>query len=109
MHHQQTLIEAHHDNLRRANESLKRASLHDPLTGLPNRGYLGQHLSEVIACARTQAFQVGLIFIDMDRFKEINDRHGHAAGDSLLVELSERLRSSIRDSDLSPDSAETSL
>ena len=99
MHHQQTLIEAHHDNLRRANESLKRASLHDPLTGLPNRGYLGQHLSEVIACARTQAFQVGLIFIDMDRFKEINDRHGHAAGDSLLVELSERLRSSIRDSD----------
>ncbi len=96
---QQSLIEAHHDKLRRANESLKRASLHDPLTGLPNRGYLGDYLSEVIADAREQAVQVGLVFIDMDRFKEINDRHGHAAGDALLVELSRRLRSSIRDSD----------
>jgi diguanylate cyclase (GGDEF)-like protein len=99
LQHQQTQLEAQHDRLRLANESLKKASRHDPLTGLPNRGYLGEHLSEVIERARRRSAQVGLVFIDMDRFKEINDRHGHAAGDALLVELSTRLRCAIRDSD----------
>ncbi|CAN5750386.1 diguanylate cyclase TpbB [soil metagenome] len=96
---QQRVIEAHHAELRRANDSLRQESRHDSLTDLPNRAYLGEHLAEVILRCRGENQKAGLVFIDTDRFKEINDTLGHAAGDVLLVELSKRLRSSIRDAD----------
>ncbi|CAN5904311.1 diguanylate cyclase TpbB [soil metagenome] len=96
---QQRVIEAHHAELRRANDSLRQESRHDSLTDLPNRTYLGEHLAEVILRCRVDGQKVGLVFIDTDRFKEINDTLGHAAGDLLLVELSKRLRASIRDAD----------
>jgi diguanylate cyclase (GGDEF)-like protein len=96
--HQET-IRLSHAGLERANESLLAASLHDPLTKLPNRAYLFEHLSKVVAeCALTKR-RAGLAFIDTDRFKEINDTYGHATGDRVLVELAERLRGSIRQSD----------
>lgn len=96
---QQRVIEAHHAELRRANDSLRQESRHDSLTDLPNRAYLGEHLAEVIQRCRREGQKAGLVFIDTDRFKEINDTLGHAAGDVLLVELSKRLRSSMRDAD----------
>jgi diguanylate cyclase len=96
---QQLAIEAHHLDLRRANESLKKLSRHDPLTDLPNRAYLGEHLEAIIRRCSADHEQAGLIFIDTDRFKEVNDKYGHGAGDALLVELSKRLRQSIRDTD----------
>jgi diguanylate cyclase len=96
---QQSTIDAHHTDLRRANETLKKLSQTDALTELPNRAYLAEHLDEVIERCRLDDRQAGLIFIDTDRFKEVNDRFGHSAGDVLLVELSKRLRDSIRDTD----------
>ena len=95
----QSVIERHHAELRRANDSLRMASRQDPLTRLPNRAHLYEHLAEVIEECRTYRRQAGLVFIDYDRFKEVNDRFGHASGDFLLVELSKRLRASIRGSD----------
>jgi diguanylate cyclase (GGDEF)-like protein len=95
----QEAIRQSHAGLERANASLRAASLHDPLTRLPNRAYLFEHLSKVVAdCALTKR-RAGLAFIDTDRFKEINDTYGHAAGDRVLVELADRLRASIRQSD----------
>jgi diguanylate cyclase (GGDEF)-like protein len=96
--HQETIRQSH-AGLERANESLRVASLHDPLTRLPNRAFLFEHLSKVVAeCALTKR-RAGLAFIDTDRFKQINDTYGHATGDRVLVELAERLRASIRQSD----------
>jgi diguanylate cyclase (GGDEF)-like protein len=95
----QEMIRLSHAGLERANESLRAASLHDPLTRLPNRAYLFEHLASVVAeCALTKR-RAGLAFIDTDRFKEINDTYGHATGDRVLIELAERLRGSIRQSD----------
>jgi diguanylate cyclase (GGDEF)-like protein len=95
----QEMIRLSHAGLERANESLRAASLHDPLTRLPNRAYLFEHLANVVAeCALTKR-RAGLAFIDTDRFKEINDTYGHATGDRVLIELAERLRGSIRQSD----------
>jgi diguanylate cyclase (GGDEF)-like protein len=96
---QQSMIAAHHTDLREANETLKKLSQTDSLTELPNRAYLAEHLDEVIERCRIDKRQAGLIFIDTDRFKEVNDKFGHSAGDVLLVELSKRLRESIRDTD----------
>ena len=99
MQAKEAVIEAHHAELRRSNDSLRTLSRYDSLTQLPNRAYLSEHLNEVLEACRAGAHQAGLVFIDTDRFKQVNDRFGHAAGDALLVELSKRLRASIRDSD----------
>lgn len=99
MQRQQVLIDDHHTGLLRANESLRNLSRHDALTNLPNRAYLNEHLGDVIEKSRHSGLRAGIVFVDTDRFKEVNDRFGHAAGDALLVELSCRLRASIRNSD----------
>jgi len=72
---------------------------HDALTGLPNRTLCKDRLQQAIAQARRSTGSVGLLFIDLDRFKEINDTLGHAVGDLLLIEFSWRLVHVIRDSD----------
>ena len=95
----QEAIRQSHAGLERANAKLRAASLHDPLTRLPNRAYLFEHLASVVAeCAQNQR-RAGLAFIDTDRFKQINDTYGHATGDRVLIELADRLRASIRQSD----------
>lgn len=72
----------------------------DPLTGLPNRKLLRNRMEQAIQLARRlrQAF-LGVLFVDLDHFKKINDTYGHATGDAVLVETAKRLRSCLRESD----------
>lgn len=96
---QQRRVAARHNDLRRSNESLRHASLHDALTGLPNRSHLFEHLASVFERCQRQGGQAAVLFIDVDRFKQVNDTLGHAVGDALLVELAQRLKSAVRESD----------
>jgi diguanylate cyclase (GGDEF)-like protein len=79
---------------------LRLAASTDPLTGLANRAVLFDRLSLEIARARRHAHPVALAILDLDAFKDFNDRHGHVAGDRLLVAASRALTDSIRDTDL---------
>jgi len=73
---------------------------HDVLTGLINRFSLKGRLDQALAAARRDGSQVALLFIDLDRFKGINDTLGHHIGDLLLIEVARRLQESVRDSDV---------
>jgi diguanylate cyclase (GGDEF)-like protein len=79
---------------------LRLAASTDPLTGLANRAVLFDRLSLEIARARRHTHPVALGILDLDAFKQFNDRHGHVAGDRLLVAASRALTDSIRDTDL---------
>jgi len=83
-----------------ARERISSLAYSDPLTGLANRTSFGPSLDQAVQRARRKNSKLALVFIDLDGFKEINDRHGHDAGDALLVELAGRLRASLRASDL---------
>ena len=83
-----------------AQERISHLALHDALTGLPNRYNLQGRLDQALATARRDASHLALMFIDMDRFKHINDSLGHHVGDSLLQEVATRLTASVRDSDV---------
>jgi diguanylate cyclase (GGDEF)-like protein len=88
------------ETLRHAWSSARVDAQTDPLTELPNRAWLRQALEDTIArCARTGA-HAALLFLDLDGFKEVNDRHGHQAGDLLLAAVAKRVLSSVRDEDL---------
>ncbi len=73
---------------------------HDALTGLPNRLALGFLLEQAMAAARRENVRLAVMLIDLDRFKNINDTLGHLIGDRLLIEVAQRLRAAVRDSDL---------
>lgn len=75
-------------------------ALYDTLTGLPNRHLLNNYLQKALALAQRQQAKVALLFVDLDEFKPINDRFGHAAGDALLQTVACRLKDSIRDCDV---------
>ena len=77
-----------------------RRALYDPLTGLPNRILLHERLTDALAKARQQDLRVAVLFVDLDRFKQVNDTYGHAAGDLLLTNVAERLRAAVRGEDL---------
>ena len=79
--------------------SLQEMALTDILTGLPNRRAFTQKLPEAMARAIREPQQMGLLFMDIDGFKSINDKYGHEAGDELLVQFAERLIDSVRDVD----------
>jgi diguanylate cyclase (GGDEF)-like protein/PAS domain S-box-containing protein len=72
----------------------------DPLTGLPNRALLADRFAMMITQARRRGASLGVLFIDLDDFKMVNDSQGHAAGDELLKETARRLQSALRDGDL---------
>ena len=84
---------------RRSEEAIQRMAYHDPLTGLPNRLLFYDRFSQVLAHARRNQEQFAIILLDLDKFKEINDRLGHGAGDQLLRGVAERLSSQMRDGD----------
>ncbi|GAB3423682.1 EAL domain-containing protein [Massilia agilis] len=84
---------------KQAEEALLRMANHDALTGLPNRVLLQDRLAQAIAHAQRSQRQVGVVFVDLDRFKLINDSLGHDAGDQLIVEIAQRLSGSLRESD----------
>ena len=72
----------------------------DPLTGLMNRRSLTEHLDHAVAIAARQKECLALLFLDMDKFKSINDTLGHDAGDELLLQVSDRIRGAVRYSDI---------
>ena len=82
-----------------AEEQVQLLAYYDALTGLPNRTLLRDRLSQALASARRQKCKVALLFLDLDRFKDINDSLGHSAGDLLLKEVAERLKRWAREQD----------
>ncbi|RAI65620.1 diguanylate cyclase [Pseudomonas fluorescens] len=78
---------------------LKHLAHYDPLTGLPNRLVLEERLSEALEQARSSATRVALVFVDLNGFKAINDRYGHAAGDRVLVTTATRLKRILHGTD----------
>ncbi|HRP97913.1 MAG TPA: CHASE domain-containing protein [Rhodocyclaceae bacterium] len=79
--------------------ALERAATHDPLTGVPNRLMFGDLLERTIRLSARYRHRFGLLFVDLDRFKEINDSCGHQIGDRVLVRAVRRMRACVRASD----------
>ncbi|UUX94212.1 EAL domain-containing protein [Aquabacterium sp. J223] len=90
---------------RQQRERLERQAHFDELTRLPNRARMSQMLSEVMAASEREGFLLAVCYLDLDHFKPVNDRFGHAAGDRLLVELAGRLRGALRSNALWSDAA----
>jgi diguanylate cyclase (GGDEF)-like protein len=86
-------------DLQESAEQSREASLHDPLTGLPNRTLMLERLEHASRRGRRSHKPMALFFVDVDRFKEVNDVHGHQVGDELLVAVAERLTATLRPGD----------
>jgi diguanylate cyclase (GGDEF)-like protein/PAS domain S-box-containing protein len=84
---------------KQAETRLQHSASHDPLTDLPNRMLFHDRFEMALKTARREREKVALLYLDMDEFKEVNDRYGHQAGDRLLCELSRRLSGCVRESD----------
>jgi diguanylate cyclase (GGDEF)-like protein/PAS domain S-box-containing protein len=85
--------------LEHAKAALTRQANHDSLTGLPNRNLLIDRVTQSLALAERSGLSTGLVFVDLDGFKEINDTRGHAAGDSVLSQVGARLQTVVRGMD----------
>ncbi|WP_209121362.1 bifunctional diguanylate cyclase/phosphodiesterase [Alkalihalobacillus sp. BA299] len=83
-----------------AEEKIHHMAYHDMLTGLPNRYTYNDHMEKALARAKRNNQQLAVMFIDLDRFKFINDTLGHKAGDDLLIQVSKRLVNSVREADI---------
>jgi diguanylate cyclase (GGDEF)-like protein len=84
---------------KKADQRLAHMAYHDALTGLPNRITFNERLAMDLARARRRSEVVAVLLIDLDRFKQVNDTLGHAAGDRLLIEVAARLKGSVRETD----------
>jgi diguanylate cyclase (GGDEF)-like protein/PAS domain S-box-containing protein len=82
-----------------AEEQLRQAAVHDALTGLPNRNSLAARLEHAIVRVNRSGDRLALLFIDLDRFKKVNDTLGHAAGDEVLRQTAARIRACVREVD----------
>lgn len=82
-----------------AERTLEHRAFHDALTGLPNRAFFLERLERAIADAHANSTRLAIAFIDLDRFKIVNDTLGHDAGDRLLKEVARRIRGALRDTD----------
>lgn len=85
--------------LQESKVELRRQALYDELTSLPNRRLFADRLDQALAGAKRDGRGLALLYLDLDGFKPVNDRFGHAAGDRVLVEVARRLRSGVRESD----------
>jgi diguanylate cyclase (GGDEF)-like protein/PAS domain S-box-containing protein len=84
----------------RSEERMRHEAVHDPLTGLANRTLLRDRLEHALARSqREEEHATGILFVDLDNFKQVNDAYGHAAGDAVLVELGRRLKTAVRPAD----------
>jgi diguanylate cyclase (GGDEF)-like protein len=79
---------------------LEHETFTDPLTGIYNRRFMEQRLTEELSKARRYNFQLSVLLLDLDYFKRVNDEHGHQAGDQLLIEFSAMVNAQLRDSDI---------
>jgi len=84
----------------RLRERLKDQALHDPLTGIYNRRYSNQLIEQEIPRSKRYDHPIGFLMIDVNHFKEINDRHGHQVGDEVLQEVAKLLQQQVRESDI---------
>ncbi len=87
------------DSLMETAETYRQQSLHDPLTGLANRALVQDRLKGALLRARRHDSRLGVLYIDLDGFKEINDNHGHQVGDEVLCEVARRLTTRMRATD----------
>jgi len=85
--------------LERSRAALREEATHDPLTGLANRRLFYDRLHQAIRHAHRYGGKVGILYVDLDHFKAINDQYGHHVGDAVLTEVAKRLTSHLRDSD----------
>ena len=85
--------------LEQSRAALREEATHDPLTGLANRRLFYDRLQQAIRHAHRYGGKVGILYLDMDRFKDINDLHGHHVGDAVLMEVAQRLQDCVRESD----------
>jgi diguanylate cyclase (GGDEF)-like protein len=83
-----------------AEQTIRQLSLHDPLTGLANRRFLYENAKHLIAGAKRSQKPMAVLIVDLDDFKAVNDTHGHAAGDAVLVASAERMKQLLRESDV---------
>ena len=88
------------DELRRRNAELDLISRTDALTGLSNRRHIEERLREFASAAHRHGFSLGVLMLDIDHFKQVNDTVGHAAGDAVLREFATRLRFALREEDI---------
>ena len=86
-------------DLQEAQAALTRQATHDELTGLPNRALLVDRIDQALSHARRSGRCTAVLFVDLDRFKQVNDTHGHAAGDTVLRVVAEKLAAIIRPTD----------
>ena len=96
---EQTQLKNQITALRDSERILQTQAYLDPLTGLGNRNFLGNRFRAALERSRRSLQPFALLIIDLDRFKEINDKHGHAAGDFVLVTIAGRLLEAVRASD----------
>lgn len=96
----QSQLAALFGELEQKNQQLQALALYDQLTGLPNRSLFHDLVQRELLLARRHQQRFGLLFIDLDRFKAVNDTMGHGAGDAVLVQVSQRLRAVLRDVDV---------
>ncbi|CAN7351420.1 diguanylate cyclase [Pseudorhodoferax sp. LjRoot39] len=94
-----TEIEMQQAQLAQENRSLTHLANHDSLTGLYNRAYFSRRLARILQDAQIQGGNIAVLYMDNDRFKEINDHYGHAVGDLLLIEVATRIRAQLREGD----------
>src|SRR5687768_3055609 len=81
-------------------ERIRHQAYHDPLTGLPNRASFTEHLEEAMRRAKRASWPLGVLFLDLDLFKRVNDSLGHDAGDRLLRVVAERIQRAVREADM---------
>jgi diguanylate cyclase len=98
-HDMQSEIMAHLSELNESRKALDHLARHDTLTGLPNRRMFFDRLEHAIANSRRSGKQLAVLFVDIDRFKEINDTYGHALGDNVLISVAVLLKSTVREVD----------